>query len=255
MLLVLAAAALAGPRLAPLDPSHTEPLNQFAPPSQSHPLGTDELGRDILSRFLSAAQPSLGGAMTAWMCAAVLGALLSIFSFIGLQQLDRAVGYMLDVLLAFPGLLVALIATALLGRGTFQIALAVGLSLAPTFARMLRGAILAVRAQPFIGASYALGAGRWWVAVRHVLRNVAPSMVSIATVILGWAMLDCAALEFLGLAGSPELATWGGMIGVGRAYIREAPWEIVAPSLALCLSVFSLMLAGNLGRFFRRPSP
>lgn len=240
--------AVLGPRAAPYDPTRTGVGMQFEAPSGTHLLGVDELGRDIWSRFLWGGQATLGGALIALVIAAGMGSSLSLGAMLGLVWIDSAIGYVINVLLTFPGLLVALIAVSLLGKGTLQIALAVGLSLAPPFARLMRGAIRGVMHQPFIGAVYALGAGRWWVLSRHVIRNVVPQMLGVAAVFLAWAMLDCAALEFLGLAGPPELATWGGMIGVGRAYLREASWEVLAPGFALVISALGLMLVGNLRR-------
>lgn len=240
-----------GPAISPFDPTRTGIARQFESPSSEHPLGGDELGRDVWSRFLWGGQATLGGALLALIIAMVLGGVLSLGALLDVQAIDRVIGYGLDVLLSFPGLLIALIAVSMLGRGTLQVALAVGLSLAPPFARLMRGAARGVSQQPFIGATYALGASRWWVTSRHVFRNVVPQMFSVTAVILAWALLDCASLEFLGLAGPPELATWGGMIGVGRAYLHEARWEVLAPGLALIVSASALMLIGNLRRVLR----
>jgi len=248
MWVLLILIAVLAPRVAPYDPTSTQAGAPFESPSAVHALGTDELGRDIWSRFLSGSTATLGGSLLALGIATAIGSLLSLSALQGYQRADQVIGYILDVLLAFPGLLVALIAVSVLGQGTVQVSLAVGLSLAPPFARLMRGAIRGIMHQPFISAVHALGADRWWVASRHVLRNILPQMLSVMAVLLAWALLDCAALEFLGLAGPPELATWGGMIGVGRAYMREAVWEVLAPGLALAASVLALMLAGDLRR-------
>jgi len=254
MCLVLMGVVAFGPAIAPNNPYQTHPGYAFAASSSAHWLGTDEFGRDILSRFLWGGQASLGGALLAWLIAAALGGALSLFALLGYTRLDRVVGYALDVMLAFPGLLVALIAVALLGTGTIQIAAAVGVSLAPTFARMMRGAITTVRSESYVTASVALGANRWWIATRHIVRNVAPPVLSVSAVILAWALLDYAALEFLGLAGSLENPTWGGMIGEGRLFSRQAIWMVLAPSLSLFLTVLCLTLAGNLQRLLSRSS-
>jgi peptide/nickel transport system permease protein len=236
---------LLGPVFAPYDPHQTNPLYQFAIPSYQHWLGTDAYGRDILSRFLWGTRTSLAEALFAVLVAGAFGMVLSLFALFGYQRLDRVAGYVLDALLAFPGLLTALIMITLLGRGPLQISLAVGISLAPACARLIRSSIAAVKNQPYVSAAYALGASRWWIVRRHFLRNISYPMLSFAAVVLAWSLLDSAALEFLGLAGSLENPTWGSMIGEGRAYFREAVWGVLGPSLFLCLTVLGLTLAAN----------
>jgi peptide/nickel transport system permease protein len=145
------------------------------------------------------------------------------------------------VLLAFPGLLLALVMVAVLGDGRWQVALAVGLSLAPIYARVVRAAVLSVRVELYIEAAYALGASRWRVMWRHMFPNAMSQITAMATVIFAWALVNGAALDFLGVTGSPSAPSWGRMINEGRAYLGIAPWIAVAPGLMLTLSVVSVM--------------
>lgn len=234
-----------GPALAPDDPYQTHPLSQFARPSAQHLYGTDELGRDVLSRFLWGARYSLGDALQSTLLAVVLGLILSALTVLAHPGIDQLIGHLLDMMLTFPNLLLALVAAAILGRGTWQVAVAVGISLAPAYARLVRGSIITTRGQPYINAAYALGASKWWVITQHLIRNIIPPAATFATVIFAWSLMSTSALEFLGLAGPPEIPTWGNMIAVGRAYLLETSWPVLAPGLALCLSVLGATLLGN----------
>jgi peptide/nickel transport system permease protein len=142
-------------------------------------------------------------------------------------------------------LLVALIAITVFGRGIWQAAGAVGLSLAPAYARLLRGTIITTRSQPYVRASYALGAGRWWASTRHIYRNIAPSLIQYFAIIFAWSLASITAVEFLGLGGPLETPSWGSMIAFGRAYVQESPWSVFAPGLAICLAVLGVVLLGD----------
>jgi ABC-type dipeptide/oligopeptide/nickel transport system permease subunit len=240
-LLFFASLVLFAPYLACCDPTYADPLDQFASPTHEHRLGLDQLGRDVLSRAIWGARSSLlsaalstafavGGGLVIGGAAGILGGWVE-------WVLMRCV----DVLLAFPGLLLALVAVAILGDGVWQAAIAIGLSLAPMYARLVRAAMLSIREQLFIEAVYALGASRCWTLWHHLLPNVMRQLIAIGTVVYGWALMNGAALDFLGVAGSPSVPSWGRMISEGRAFLTTAPLIAVVPGVMLAFSVISMM--------------
>lgn len=237
----LAIVAVFAPQIAFFDPLYAEPLHQFAPPAGKHWLGLDQLGRDVASRLIWGTRHSLWSAMLSTGVAIALGlAAGGTAGAIG-GWVERLLMRCVDVLLSLPGLLLALVFVALLGEGSWQVAAAVGLALAPTYARLVRAAMLSVREELYIEATYALGASRWRVLWRHMLPNALRQITAMATVVFAWALMNGAALDFLGLAGSPSVPSWGRMINEGRAFLSLAPWIAVAPGVMLTLSVVSVM--------------
>jgi peptide/nickel transport system permease protein len=152
---------------------------------------------------------------------------------------------LVDGLLAFPGLLLAMAMVALLGPGAGSVAVAVGLAAAPAYARVARSAVLEARAQPYVEAARAVGGGPWHIMVRHILPNVATPLIAFATTQLGWVLLNGAALNFLGLGTPPGTPEWGAMIAEGRGYLRDAPWVSSFPGLVLTLTVLAANLVGD----------
>jgi ABC-type dipeptide/oligopeptide/nickel transport system permease subunit len=241
VLLLLSAAALFAPYLAPYDPLRAETGDQFRPPDRRHWLGTDQFGRDVLSRALWGARYSLSSAALSTLIAMGLG--LAIGGLAGTfgGWLDWVLMRGVDILFAFPGLLLALALVTLFGTGLWQVALAVGIALAPSYSRLVRAAVLSVRTRLFVEAARALGAGPWHVIWRHYLPNTAGELVTFGTVIYAWSLLDIAALDFLGLTGSPSIPAWGRMLNEGRIFLRVAPWIALGPGLMLTLSVFAVL--------------
>ncbi len=236
--------ALLAPILAPADPTDlvTDPL---LPPSLSHWLGSDHLGRDVLSRLLHGGRWTLSAALLSALVAAVPGGLLGLLAGFGGETLDELISRAIDVQLAFPRLLFALGIVALTGKGLLNIALATGLAGLPTVARMVRGATRAVRDAPYVEAARALGVGDSGLVRRHVLPNIIGTLLVVTTLQMGWAVLDVAALSFLGLGpplGTPE---WGTMLYEERVYLRDAPWATLAPGLTLALTVLFMNLLGD----------
>jgi peptide/nickel transport system permease protein len=152
---------------------------------------------------------------------------------------------LVDALLAFPGLLLAMAVVAVLGPGMSSVAIAVGLAAAPAYARVARSAALEVRTQPYVQAARALGGSEWHILVRHVLPNAAAPLVAVAATQLGWILLNGAALTFLGLGAPPGTPDWGAMLNEGRWYLRDAPWVSGFPGLALTLTVLAANLLGD----------
>lgn len=247
-LYALIAVALLAPKLAPFDPLHAEPLNQFAPPDSEHILGLDQIGRDVFSRVIWGARYSLSAAALSATLACVLGLIVGGASGVLGGRMDRILMRSVDILLALPGLLLALVVVTLLGNGQWQVAIAVGISLAPVYARLVRAALLSIREELFVEAAYALGASRWRILWRHLLPNAGRQITALAAVVYAWALLNGAALDFLGLAGSPSTPSWGRMINEGRAFLNLAPWIALAPSAMLAVSVISVMGVGDFWR-------
>jgi peptide/nickel transport system permease protein len=240
VLLLLIGAVLLTPFLPVPDPQRTEPASQFHTPDHRHWLGTDQFGRDVLSRTLWGACYSLTSAALSTAIAMSLGLVVGgLAAGLG-GRVDWVLMRGVDVLLAFPGLLLAMALIAVFDTGLWQVALAAGISLAPVFSRLARAAVLAVRAQLFIEAARVLGAGPWRIIWRHLLPNAAGQIITFATVIYAWSLLDIAALDFLGLTGSPSTPTWGRMLNEGRAYLRVAPWIVLGPGVMLTLSVLAV---------------
>lgn len=242
-LLILAAIALLtllAPALAPYDPRHALSGQSLAPPSPAHPLGTDALGRDVLSRTLWGGRQTLSMALLATAIAIGPGLLVGLLAgYLGGWP-DRVLMGGMDILLAFPNLLLALTFISLIGTGSVQVALAVGIAGLPAYARVARTAVLRVRNQPYIEAAQAIGARPHRILVYHVLPNALETLLSFAVVSLSWALLNGAALVFLGFGGDPATPDWGAMLNEGRTAFRVAPWIALPPGIAITLTVFAI---------------
>ncbi len=240
VLFAIASLAVLAPLVAVHDPMETEPANQFSSPGSEHLLGTDQFGRDVFSRTVWGARHSLTSAFLSAGIAIGIGLVIGgVAGSVG-GRTDWVLMRGVDVLFAFPSLLLAMALVAMLGVGTWQVAMAVGVSLAPTYSRVVRTAVLSVKSQLFIEAARALGAAPWWIIWRHLLPNAAGQISSFATVIYAWSLLNIAALDFLGLTGSPSLPTWGRMLNEGRSFLRIAPWISLGPGIMLTLSVLAV---------------
>ncbi|MCZ7538610.1 MAG: ABC transporter permease [Anaerolineae bacterium] len=243
---MIALAALA-PWLATHDPRRAVPEEQLAPPSRGHYFGTDLLGRDVFSRTLYGGRRTLGVALLTALIALGPGLAIGIVAGYGGRWLDAGLMMLMDALLAFPSLILALALIALLGSGTVQVALAVGIAGIPSYARVARAAVIQARALPFVEAARALGAGPRAILWRHVVPAAAPPLLAFAGVTLSWALLNGAALMFLGYGGDIAAPEWGVMLADGRAAFRNAPWVALAPGAALSVTVLAInLLAGGL---------
>jgi len=241
--------AVLGVALAPLlthvSPLTADPTRVLLPPGCANLLGTDFLGRDMLTRLL------WGGRWTLQMGTLALAVAVGLGLPVGLTagslggRTDVVLMRLVEALLAFPGLLLAMVTVAVLGTGLTPVAVAVGLAAAPPYARVTRSVALEVRGQPYIEAARAVGCTPWRIAVRHILPNAAPSAIAFAATQLGWILLNGAALNFLGLGVPPGTPEWGMMLADGRGYLRDAPWASVFPGLALTLTVLAANLVGD----------
>ena len=234
------ALAAAAPALAPYEPLEQDIAGRLAPPTSSHWLGTDALGRDVASRILYGARISIPVGMGAVILAAVLGTLVgALAGFLG-GVADEVTMRATDLMLAFPTVILALVITAALGAGIRNAVIAIMIAWWPSYARLVRGLVLAVREREYVQAAYSLGASAPRVLGRSILPNMVSSVVVIATLDVGQAILTFASLSFLGLGPPPEIPEWGSMVAAGRNHFEQW-WIATFPGLA----ILSLTLAFN----------
>lgn len=245
LLTVLALTAIVGPELAPHDPREVDPVQRFEPASAEHPLGTDHVGRDLLSRMLHGARLSLGSTVAAAVAAAVLGVTFGIAAgYLG-GVVDTVVGRTIDVLLAFPSLLLALVVIGALGPGLRNVLIAVVVAWWASYARIVRGVTLAERERAYVEAARAVGASRWRIARRHLLPNIVAPIVVLTTLDMGAMMLAIAALSFLGFGVDPAVPEWGAMLSEAQDYLRASPAMMAYPGVAIFLTVLGFNLFGD----------
>lgn len=238
--------AIFAPLLAPYSPTQINLSAVYQGPSAQHLFGTDDLGRDIFSRVLYGARLPLLGAALIDGIATVLGlAIATTAAWVG-GWLDGAVSRTLDVLFAFPGLLLAILAVALFGPGFVAPVLALALAYTPYMARLIRSVAIRERSKPYIDACTVQGFSGTWICVRHLLPNLLPFVVVQATVSFGYAMIDLAALSFLGLGVQPPAADWGLMISQGEpGILAHHPEQSLFPGLLIVLTVIALVTVGE----------
>lgn len=259
VLLAIMLAALLAPVLAPYDPNATD-LSQIllSPGENGHVLGTDHLGRDVLSRLLFAGRVSLVAATLAVAVGAVLGILPALVAgYLG-GRFDWAAMRVADSLLAFPPLILAITVIGILGPGLTNAMIAVGIIFAPRFARIARGATLSVRQDVYVEAARSMGLGQIWILWKHVLPHVLSPILVTGTVLAGMAMIIEAGLSFIGLGVQVPQASWGSMLATSYRFIAVAPSLIWWPGLAVVVTVLATNLLGDgihdaLGRE-RRPT-
>jgi len=245
----MALIALLAPLLATHDPRQAEPQMQLQAPSRAHLFGTDLLGRDVYSRVLYGGRRTLGLALLASSVTLLPGLAIGLVAGYFGRWIDSGLMMLVDAVLAFPSLLLALALVALFGGGLEQIALAVGIAGTPAYARVTRAAVLEARTRLYVEAAHAIGARPPGILARHIVPTIAPPLIAFAGVTLSWAILNGAALMFLGYGGDIAAPDWGVMLADGREAFRTAPWIAFAPGAALSLTVFAInLLAGSLDR-------
>lgn len=244
IILFTVAVALAAPLVAPYPPADQR-ARRLLPPSNAHLMGTDELGRDTFSRIIYGAQVSLQVGMIAVLIALVLGTFLGVVSGFFGGRVDTWLMRCVDVLFAFPGLILAIVIAGLLGPSRHNAMIAIGVVYAPAFARVIRGSVLSVMSEPYLEAGRVLGAGNFWLIRRYVLPNIVAPLIVLTTVYLSTAILSEAALSFLGLGAQPPEPSWGGMLNIARTYMEIAPWMAIFPGLAIMLVVLGFNFLGD----------
>jgi peptide/nickel transport system permease protein len=237
--------ALAAPVLAPYDPYAQDLGSTLSGPSRVHLLGTDNVGRDVLSRVMWGTRVSLIAGFASVAVAALAGGLLGVIAGYAGGRLDGLVMRVMDAVLSFPPLVLALALGAVLGAGLSGVVIALGVVYTPTFARLMRGQVLSVKTRDYVEAARALGSPAWRIARQHVLPNAATPIVVQASLSVAFAILAEASLSFLGLGVQPPAASWGSMINAGRGYLQQAPWIVFGPGAALFVTVVGLNFVGD----------
>ncbi|MGE5380537.1 MAG: nickel transporter permease [Methylocystaceae bacterium] len=245
LLLLLVAVAILAPYIVPYDPYDAQMPMSLAKPSAMHWLGCDELGRDILSRIIYGARISLRVGIEAVAIALSIGTVLGALAGYYGKWIDMTIMRVMDIMLAFPSILLAIAFMAVLGRGIENAIIAIGVVSIPEYARIVRGSVLSVKENDYVTAARAVGNGDAGIIFRHILPNVLGPLVVRATLGISGAILDAAALGFLGLGVQPPYAEWGTMLGQGRGYIWDAPHLLTFPGLAITITVLAFNLMGD----------
>ena len=244
LLVVIAAAVFAG-QVSPYSPIKQDFRVEREPPSLAHLMGTDEFGRDVLSRVIWGAQSSLQAGATAATIALVVGLVLGMLAAYYGGRADSLIMRCMDVVLAFPYLLLAIAVVAILGPGLRNAMIAIAVVYVPHYARVVRGSVLSVRARDYVEAARAIGARDGRVMWQHVLPNTLAPVIVQTTLNVGSAIIDTAGLSFLGLGTQPPTPDWGNMLSAGRNYVIDSPWIATFPGLAILATVLAFNLMGD----------
>jgi peptide/nickel transport system permease protein len=242
---LLIVVGLTGPWLAPYDPVELDLLATNSRPTLAHPFGTDDFGRDIFSRVILGTGNTLGLAGGAVLLAALLGVALGLSAGYYGGWVDVAIMRVADVLLAFPGLLLALVLVTIIGPSAVTIVVVLAVTHLPRYARLIRGVVLTLRQREYVQAARVLGARSGRIMVRHVLPNSIAPLIVYATLDLGWMIVAVAGLSFLGFGLQPPAQSWGSLLAEGRQFLALAPWIATFPGLAIAISVLALNIAGD----------
>ena len=246
IIVVLIVVALSSGVLAPYDPYVADYGQQFARPSLEHWFGTDEFGRDVLSRIMYGARIALFVGFTASLVGCTLGGLLGVVSAYFGGRVDLLLERLMDILLAFPQLILALAIASILGPAVQNVVIAIAIPIIPRAARVVRATALSVKENVYVEAVQALGAARHRIVLRHIVPNVVAPYIIIVTAQLGAAILAEAALSYLGLGAAEPTPSWGLMLsGSALAYAERAPWIAIFPGIAISLGVFGFNLFGD----------
>ena len=245
VLLAIVAIAIVGPHLSPYDPIAPVVSEQLQPPSWPHPFGTDQFGRDVATRMLHGASLSLQVGFISVGLAFSVGVLVGLPTGYYAGRIDFAVMRLIDVLMAFPSILLALSIVSLLGPSLTNSMVAVSIAFIPLYVRMVRASTLAVREQAFVEAARVVGAGDRKIMLRHILPNLLGPLVVVATLGVATAIIVGASLSYLGLGAQPPTPEWGAMLSDGRNFIRTGWWLSVFPGVAILITVLAINLIGD----------
>jgi peptide/nickel transport system permease protein len=244
LFLIIAIAAILAPWITDVDPNRLSMRNKFKPPGEGWVFGTDSFGRSLWSRVVWGAQLSM-------MIGASVVALNAVFGiFIGaaagyFRRIDNLLMRINDALMAFPAILLAIAVTSVLGPSTFNVILALGIVYIPRTARIVRSSVIVLREMEFVQAAVAAGAGHWRILTRHILPNAMAPVIVQLSFLFAFAVLSEATLSFLGVGAVPPTPTWGNIMAEGRDFMREAPWIITIPGIALMITVMGLNFLGD----------
>jgi peptide/nickel transport system permease protein len=245
LIVVVLAACVLGPWLAPHDPEQIAFLGRFRPPGSQNWLGADQLGRDVLSRLLVGARSTVPMALVATLLGTVAGAVIGTASAYFGGRLDEAIMRTIDAVMAVPGLLMALLLVSTLGNGAGNAVVAIAVAFAPGMARVTRSVALNVRNQDYVKAATARGERAGWIVFREMLPNVMAPITIEATIRVSFAVMLFATLSFLGVGAQPPASEWGLMVAEARQYLHQAPWILIDASAAIALTAIAFNLLGD----------
>jgi peptide/nickel transport system permease protein len=245
ILILLIIIALIAPLIAPFDPIKIDPTHYLYGPGSPYWFGTDQYGRDVFSRVLYGARISLVIGLISVGIASVIGVTVGLISGYYGGWIDSVLMRIIDVMLAFPGILLALGIVSMLGPSLKNVMIAVGVSSIPTYARLTRGSVLSARRELYVDAAHVIGVPDRLILTRHILPNVVAPLIVAATLGVGSAILWAAALSFLGLGAQPPTAEWGRMLSDGRQYLRDQWWIATFPGLAIMVTVLAMNMLGD----------
>jgi peptide/nickel transport system permease protein len=245
VILFMVLTAIAAPWITKYDPTVQELGDALLPPSTEHFFGTDQIGRDVYSRVVYGARISLRVGLISAAIACLIGIPLGLLSAYYLGWVDALIMRMVDILLAFPGMLLALAIMAILGPGLTNAMIAASIYVVPDYVRVTRGSTLSVKQMDYVIAAQAIGSPSGYIIVRHILPNVLLPLIVLTSLNVAGAILFTAGLSFLGLGAQPPTPEWGVMLTAGRQYLREAWWSLVFPGLAMTITILAINLVGD----------
>jgi len=239
--------ALFSPYIATFDPQEMNPVDKLRSPDGTYYFGTDNFGRDIFSRVVFGARTSLAGSAGVILFSLSIGVLIGVSSGY-FRKIEPYLMRLIDVLMAFPPLLLALVLVSILGRGMGNVIIAVGATYLTRTTRIVYGLTLKLREEPYIEAAVASGVKQKWIIMKHILPNMMSPLIVQATFTFAFSLLDMAALDFLGLGIPPSIPSWGNMLSEGRMYLTRGPWLLIFPGACIVLTVLSFNLVGDVLR-------
>ncbi|SDN50306.1 ABC transporter permease [Acetanaerobacterium elongatum] len=245
IILLLTLVAVFGRFIMPYDPNYSDMTISFQSPSAAHWFGTDQLGRDIFSRIIDGTHISLTVGISAVALSLTIGTILGAIAGYRGGKIDTVIMRIMDMMLAIPSILLAIAFMAALGKGIDKAVIAIGLVCIPEYARIVRGCILSVKENDYVQAARVVGNKDFRIVFKHILPNVLSSIVVRATLGISSAVLDTAALGFLGLGVQPPFAEWGDMLGRARGFIFSAPYTLIFPGIAITITVLAFNLLGD----------
>ena len=244
LFLIIATAAILAPWITDVDPNRLSMRNKFKPPGEGWIFGTDSFGRSLWSRVVWGAQLSMLIGASVVALNAVFGILIGAAAGY-FRRIDNLLMRINDALMAFPAILLAIAVTSVLGPSTFNVILALGIVYIPRTARIVRSSVIVLREMEFVQAAVAAGAGHWRILTRHILPNAMAPVIVQLSFLFAFAVLSEATLSFLGVGAVPPTPTWGNIMAEGRDFMREAPWIITIPGIALMITVMGLNFLGD----------
>ena len=244
ILIVIGLAAVLAPLITPFDPGKLAVADRLKPPGGVHFFGTDELGRDIFTRLLFAGRVSMTVGISVAVFSSIIGVVFGLAAGF-FRRLDAPISRVVDAMMAFPDILLAIALVAALGGSVLNVIIALTVVYTPRVARIVRASTLVIRELTYVEAARALGVSTWRILTNHVLRNIVSPLIVQATFVFAYAMLAEAGLSFLGVGVDPSTPTWGTMINAGRKYVSTAGWMILFPGIAITLCVLALQIVGD----------